>query len=758
MAAIRVEGLSLAPGRVMIVTDPGGVNELVFVNGSSDLAVLGLEVSRRTGSDAQKLSATLLDYGGAYWRRLGFGKKIRCYLDGKKVFAGVMTQPARDVLGGTAIMLEVMAVGRTQVLYSEPIKADKTYRKTDATTGDTKKIAKDIVDGVFAGVLTSTNMAGTSGTVISEFEVLEGENVGEALERLAKLDGHTFEVDEDDDVRYYKISTTPQATITEEDLVEQAGQRLVEEGALPPRNLVHILGSSGYLEKTLQEQQDSYSNLDGAAKAVGQSFKATSARLSAIDLKLDRTQGTNEPAALKAAIYPSGKNVTADATVTVSSPGVWTDGANVFDGNESTYGYTTSSTGGTIIHKFDFGTAKQVYGAHIKTSADRGTIDVHLEGSSDDSTWTTVASKTNITQAELRAIWAASTTAYRYWRTRCVWTDSGSSVEFRIFELRIFAPGWDAARYNVPASYGGDANADYHRVEFSEISITASANVPYPPEWTLPSPTYAKPKLALTKDNYYWFVAYDTAATASKYWRVGYYAASDAYADGKAHTFYTTGQGWTVLNHDLAFRLYWSHDDVDVTVTKARAKLSGAMTDSQNTIPVDKVDDFAEAAAPLADRTVKIGTEEITYTGKSVTSGAGNLTGGTRGANGTTAAAHSSGDQVVAEGIKEYGVWMYEDRDESITTEADAKAVASVLLTKHRHPTTRMTLPLRDPNPDLTPRAVVTVKRPLLDINGDYEVAEVHHELTERGLETSLVIGAKEYNAASALEEVRKKL
>ena len=40
--------------------------------------------------------------------------------------------------------------------------------------------------------------------------------------------------------------------------------------------------------------------------------------------------------------------------------------------------------------------------------------------------------------------------------------------------------------------------------------------------------------------------------------------------------------------------------------------------------------------------TVLVGTEEITYTGKSAATGAGNLTGGTRGANSTSAAAHLS--------------------------------------------------------------------------------------------------------------------
>ena len=41
--------------------------------------------------------------------------------------------------------------------------------------------------------------------------------------------------------------------------------------------------------------------------------------------------------------------------------------------------------------------------------------------------------------------------------------------------------------------------------------------------------------------------------------------------------------------------------------------------------------------------TIKVGSEEITYTGRSSASGAGNLTGATRGANSTSAASHTGG-------------------------------------------------------------------------------------------------------------------
>ena len=62
--------------------------------------------------------------------------------------------------------------------------------------------------------------------------------------------------------------------------------------------------------------------------------------------------------------------------------------------------------------------------------------------------------------------------------------------------------------------------------------------------------------------------------------------------------------------------------------------LAAAITNSVTTIGLDDTRGFASAGM------VVIGTENITYTAKSTAFGAGNLTGCTRAANGSTAAAH----------------------------------------------------------------------------------------------------------------------
>ena len=87
-------------------------------------------------------------------------------------------------------------------------------------------------------------------------------------------------------------------------------------------------------------------------------------------------------------------------------------------------------------------------------------------------------------------------------------------------------------------------------------------------------------------------------------------------------------------------RTFLSHDVYPVYISKLTT-ISSGINNSVTTIPVAALDNFPTSG------TIKIGTEEITYTGKSAASGAGNLTGGGRGANSTSAASHSSGAAVI---------------------------------------------------------------------------------------------------------------
>ena len=76
--------------------------------------------------------------------------------------------------------------------------------------------------------------------------------------------------------------------------------------------------------------------------------------------------------------------------------------------------------------------------------------------------------------------------------------------------------------------------------------------------------------------------------------------------------------------------------DANSDTAGVASTISSGIDASVTSIPLAALDGFPNAG------TVLIGTEQITYTGKSAATGAGNLTGGTRGANSTSAAAHLS--------------------------------------------------------------------------------------------------------------------
>ena len=95
--------------------------------------------------------------------------------------------------------------------------------------------------------------------------------------------------------------------------------------------------------------------------------------------------------------------------------------------------------------------------------------------------------------------------------------------------------------------------------------------------------------------------------------------------------------------------------------------ITSAINDAVTTIPVAATDNLP------AQGTIKLENEEITYTGRSTSSGAGNLTGATRGANSTTAASHLSGANLtlVRNAVKLKTGWRIADWalfDDQLTT------------------------------------------------------------------------------------------
>ena len=103
-------------------------------------------------------------------------------------------------------------------------------------------------------------------------------------------------------------------------------------------------------------------------------------------------------------------------------------------------------------------------------------------------------------------------------------------------------------------------------------------------------------------------------------------------------------------------RTFGSMDVYPVYLNMVTTITSG-LDASTTTIPVAATDNLPTAG------TIKLGTEEITYTGRSTSSGAGNLTGGTRGANSTSAASHLSGANLtlVRNAVKLKNGWRIDD-------------------------------------------------------------------------------------------------
>ena len=103
-------------------------------------------------------------------------------------------------------------------------------------------------------------------------------------------------------------------------------------------------------------------------------------------------------------------------------------------------------------------------------------------------------------------------------------------------------------------------------------------------------------------------------------------------------------------------RTFGSMDVYPVYLNMVTTITSG-LDSSTTTIPVAATNNLPTQG------TIKLGTEEITYTGRSTSTGVGNLTGGTRGANGTAAASHSNGANLtlVKNAVKLKSGWRISD-------------------------------------------------------------------------------------------------
>jgi len=142
------------------------------------------------------------------------------------------------------------------------------------------------------------------------------------------------------------------------------------------------------------------------------------------------------------------------------------------------------------------------------------------------------------------------------------------------------------------------------------------------------------------------YMAIGTSKLLLIYYEGQYYDATPLGTAITGATFTSTNGSATVTvnatGHGLAVGDYFTFSSV--TVPGATTTLNGAITDSDTTITLTDASSFSTSGS------VRIEDEIITYTGKS----SNDLTGCTRGTNGTTAAAHADGTAVRESTVTRY--------------------------------------------------------------------------------------------------------
>lgn len=662
------------------------------VDAHSTVRLQEVRVVLRRGTRAPTADVALLHAHGTSPRDVAFGASVDVYLDGEFAFSGHVAPPVDTVIGGAALQT-LECVGRRRLLYTDTVKAAKTYANMDSGA-----IAKDVIDLVFSGQLTTTNVNTMIGVTIEFFEVEEGEVVGEVIERLIEQDGAYVEVDEDNDVTYDLPSEVAQAVITEVDLVGPPSERTYRRGVRPPVTAARVRGGSGYKTRVLRETQNAYYDLTASTRRIATRIRADAAMLNALDFYLNRTTGANLTGSLSLEVWTDNADGPAgDGTSDSNLGGAGgTYGAVVLDSLTKRAAVVfTAGTGGVAPKIKDGGVDTPAIHIAGSTTGAPGTFEFQI--------WTVDGSgKPLAYMATIAGVFQLTN------NLQSSGADGPALVAGQDYALVIVPTGgtWDATNKWSPKSAGStfgaawissDSGATYTspgantfamrisyryatpsaKVDFSEASIPNDSVYPTGPAWPgegAHSATYAPPKLALTEGSYYWLVLLDTSATASKYWSVGY---DSTLVDADTSTSTDGGASWTGLGKGT-HRLYYGQGEVSV---------------------------YGESAA----------------------------------------------------GIAAHGRWFQEYSVPDAADEATAQRILDLILERNAEPGDQMDLPLADLRPDLTLYAPVRVKRPVLGVDADFEVVEITH-VVQPGMRprTRVLVGTPDYNAAHALEELRK--
>jgi len=220
------------------------------------------------------------------------------YISGSLEFSGYVSR-VRKSLAGTKVF-DIQCVGKTYDLWR--------YRVSSGTFEDTYShyiVSRLIADNT---PITPPALYANSGTYIAEIDFTDYV-VGDAIAKLAKLDGYKFYVDESDSFVYYKPEdNTPQFTIKDSDIIKMTPYETGDDKLV---NAILVIGGSGYSD-VVSQPRHSKSKVIPSGVLIAQRFKATKDRLGGVKLYLGRTEGDNQPTTLNFEIWQSADEVFED--------------------------------------------------------------------------------------------------------------------------------------------------------------------------------------------------------------------------------------------------------------------------------------------------------------------------------------------------------------------------------------------------------------------------------------------------------------
>jgi len=220
------------------------------------------------------------------------GDTCMIFIDGSLQFNGYVSRRQQTVEKGTKFDTYQL-VGKTYDLWRYVTDENALYSGT--TTNIVASLVNDYCDGISSDYIdTSKGISLTSEINLTNIQV------GDAISRLSDIDGFSFYVDNEDNLRYYYHSGTYKFSITEDDIINMEPIEEADEDLI---NDCLVIGGTDYSAKTIVSPNHPQSKPFPNGVLVAQRFDGEDPRLSAIKLYLDRSTDPDAPGTLEFEIW-----------------------------------------------------------------------------------------------------------------------------------------------------------------------------------------------------------------------------------------------------------------------------------------------------------------------------------------------------------------------------------------------------------------------------------------------------------------------